>query len=56
MEITHISNRKDQWLFEYGTALETKEVEKLVSRLKEDFGATVKDVSNGAVAVQPIAE
>ena len=56
MEITHIHNHKDQWIFEYGTALETKEIERLVSRLKDDFCATVKDISADAVAVWPIAE
>jgi hypothetical protein len=56
MEITHIRNHKDQWIFEYGTALETKEVKRLVLRLQEDFHATVKEVSDGFAVISPTAE
>ncbi len=56
MEITHVRNHKDQWLFEYGTALEAKEANRLVSRLKEDFGTTVKEVSDGFAVISPVAE
>lgn len=56
MEITHIPNHKDQWLFEYGTAMEMDELMKAVSRLKKKFGAKVKKLKNASVAMVRIFE
>jgi len=56
MEITHIRNPKDQWLFEYATATEHDEVKTFVSVLRDKFGAEFKEVSNHPVEVRPVVE
>jgi hypothetical protein len=56
MKITHIRNRKDQWIFEYATAMEHDELKKFVSKLRDQFGAEFKEISDHSVEVPPIAE
>jgi hypothetical protein len=56
MNITHICNRKDQWIFEYLTALEQAEVMAFASRLRNDFGAEFREINGSVVELQPIAE
>ncbi len=55
MNITHLRNRKDQWIFEYPTAMEHDQVKEFVAKLQDQFGAELKEVSDQSVEVLPIA-
>jgi hypothetical protein len=53
MEITHVRNRKDQWIFEYPTHAEHQEIEKFALRMKDDFAANFREINAAPVEVPP---
>ena len=56
MEITHIKNHKDQWVFEYPTATEETEIRTFAEKLRDTRGAEFREISGPVVELQPTVE
>jgi len=56
MKITHIKSRKDQWIFEYPTQMETIEIKRMASKFRDEFGAEFEEVNAPSAEGPPTAE